>query len=114
MRVLFLGLALSLFSASSMGAMDYIPSRSGDHCVDQATTRLEEHFGAIQITRVISRSYNEHSELWIKNNLCEGYFVAVFAKGSGCKDNHYGMVPYYLRRIWAYGDCSGRLDKDLH
>ncbi|MGE3757895.1 MAG: hypothetical protein AB7H97_09065 [Pseudobdellovibrionaceae bacterium] len=115
MKSMVLFLFLNLGVALSIEAKGPIPSESGNHCLDQAVQAIKQKFG--KQTRILmthNDSGLESQYLWIRTNLCEGYFVGVYDRNASCTSAHYGFVPSYIKRIWAYGKCRKLLPKDLY
>lgn len=110
---LFLVLGLSM-SASAEPWLTKIPSETGNHCVDQAFGHLRSLFGVqAKFRRVLTDSCSGCSSMiWIRSDLCDGYFVANFNGNASCGVTHYGMVPLYVSRVWAHGGCAKLLPSD--
>lgn len=116
--ITFISIFSVAFSLSeAFGSWEYMTSETGNHCTDQARGHLRYLFGE-------NLEFSNYSEAcqssdttckdWIKTNLCKGYFVVEKIKGASCSHAHYGFVPIYVRRIWAYGDCKALMPHDVY
>lgn len=117
-RALVYGLLVGLCSlgANAQVFPNRISSETGNHCVDQAFGHLRFLFGPeISLRRIHTDSCPGcSSQIWIRSNLCDGFFVAAFNGTSSCGVAHYGRVPQYVSRVWAHGDCARLLPADSY
>ncbi|MGE0632086.1 MAG: hypothetical protein AB7O96_06740 [Pseudobdellovibrionaceae bacterium] len=103
---------------SAQAGWKKVQSETGNHCTDQVRGHLRYLFGN-EVN--FEKPYSEHCNsgdpncrYWFKTNLCDGYFVAVNIRGASCSHTHYGFVPIYVTRIWAYGDCKRLMPHDVY
>lgn len=110
--LVFLGLSVVEVQAG----MRKIPSETGNHCVDQAFGHLRHLFGEdIKMKKALTDGCSTCNNYdWIKTNICSGYFVSSYNGTASCSSAHYGFVPLYVKRIWAYGDCKKFLPRDSY
>ncbi len=118
MKQLSIVIGLVLGWESLSVASSYMPTETGNYCVDQGRNFVRNALGPG--TKVL-KSYNDKARerndigyvTWHKTNKCEGY-IAVnygFTRWWMCKLPHYYSVPHYARQAWATGDCKRLLPK---
>ena len=110
-------ISLGLASTVAAASWNIVRSETGNHCTDQAIGHLRYLYGEnITFSRYSEtcQSGDQTCKNWFKTNLCKGYFVAENIRGASCSHAHYGFVPMYVRRIWAYGDCQAIMPRDVY
>lgn len=124
MKQRVLMMAMGLLAAGSMasaeetfseGFFSTVPSASGDYCRDEALVALHDLYGEEAKIEVVAFVDGAHETVnyWMKTNICEGYIVASFVRSAACKSAHYGSVPNYMKRLWAFGgNCVQVLPSD--
>jgi hypothetical protein len=88
---------------------DPVHSETGNHCVDEAKNVLQQSFGPdARITEARIMPSQGLDTLWVKSNLCKGYFVfPALGNDDYCSAPAYISAPRSaFGMMWGYGDCA--------
>ncbi len=115
-----LSIALVLSSVHTQASMwDKIPTETGNYCKDQARGFIRYLFG--DDIKFYSTATSQCSgpagcdiNMWMEVDFCDGYLVATYAPYIMCSHPHYGSMPLYIKRLWAYGECKNFLPRDKY
>jgi hypothetical protein len=99
---------LALAAPTALHA-DPVHSETGNYCVDKAKDVLQQSFGPdVRITQAQILPSQGLDTLWVKSNLCKGYFVfPALGNDDSCTMPAYISAPRSsFGMMWGYGDCA--------
>jgi len=95
--------------------IDPVQSETGNYCVDQAKSILQETFGPdTKITQAKMMSGYGQWSLWVRSNVSKDWIVfhpTGMYKDSICTTTAYISAPKILSTMWGYGDAADPVAK---